>query len=219
MPIAQKKHATEAMVRALSNCELGGEARAIRSRRQTGVAAAVLSLWLTACAQGPGPHAPMAASLGAGTGARTVSTATSSCSEAPAAVAELERVAQELRAKGLALHARCHGAGQGWVMGLRVVDDLVASRTVRGPLAAGEDVDMGTPLGASLAGARYGAEGFSPDVEHNRAWLRALMARHQFDNLPDAWWHFARRDGGSPAKAAVPLPPAARTAAAGMAAR
>jgi len=38
-------------------------------------------------------------------------------------------------------------------------------------------------------------------VLHNRQWLRALMARHQFNNLPDAWWHFAQR-GVPPAQAA-----------------
>jgi len=51
---------------------------------------------------------------------------------------------------------------------------------------------MGTPAGAARSEAAAGATGFSPDVLHNRQWLRALMARHQFDNLPDAWWHFAQ---------------------------
>jgi len=54
---------------------------------------------------------------------------------------------------------------------------------------------MGTPSGV-LATA---TQNFSPDVHHNRQWLRALMARHQFDNLPDAWWHYAQR--GLPAQA------------------
>ncbi len=33
----------------------------------------------------------------------------------------------------------------------------------------------------------------SPDVHYNRQWLRAPMSRHQLDNLPGAWWHYAQR--------------------------
>ena len=75
---------------------------------------------------------------------------------------------------------------------------MKASKVVRGPLADGHDVDMGTPAGVELAGAAPHAQGFSPDVQHNREWLRGLMARHQFDALPDAWWHFTPR-GQAPA--------------------
>ena len=60
---------------------------------------------------------------------------------------------------------------------------------------------MGTPSGSVQTGASASAPGYSPDVVHNRQWLRALMARYQFDNLPDAWWHFAQR-GLPPAQAA-----------------
>ena len=98
----------------------------------------------------------------------------------------------------MALTASCHAASGAWVVQVRVVDGMKASKVVRGPLADGHDVDMGTPAGVQLAGAERGAEGFSPDVQHNRDWLRDLMARHQFDNPPNAWWHFAQR-GGVPA--------------------
>jgi D-alanyl-D-alanine dipeptidase len=92
----------------------------------------------------------------------------------------------------MALQATCNAASGGWVVQVQVVDGTKAHKVVHGPLADGQAVDMGTPAGAS---------GFSPDVLHNRQWLRALMARHQFDNLPDAWWHFAQR-GVPPAQAA-----------------
>lgn len=102
----------------------------------------------------------------------------------------------------MALKATCQAASGGWVMQVRVTDGAKASKVVRGPLADGHDVDMGTPAGVRLAGApAAAAQGFSPDVQHNRQWLHALMARHQFDNLPDAWWHFAQR-GVVPSQAA-----------------
>ena len=52
-----------------------------------------------------------------------------------------------LRAQGMALKTSCQ-AGQG-ALGVRVdvVDGLLASAVVRGPLAEGEPVDMGTPAG------------------------------------------------------------------------
>ena len=128
------------------------------------------------------------------------------CRETSDTRAALQGIAQELKEKGLAFRATCQAtaadrARGGWVVQVRVVDGLKASKVVRGPLADGHDVDMGTPPGVELAGAQPGAQGFSPDVQHNRDWLRGLMARHQFDNLPNAWWHFAQR-GAVPSKAA-----------------
>lgn len=115
--------------------------------------------------------------------------------------AALQRIAHELQTQGMSLQATCKPSSHGWTVQVRVVDGMKASKVVRGPLADGQNVDMGTPSGVALTGASVDAPGVSPDVQHNRHWLRALMARHQFDNLPDAWWHFAQR-GVSPAQAA-----------------
>ena len=93
----------------------------------------------------------------------------------------------------MALKTSCPPNLGGLQVQVRVIDGIKASKVVRGPLADGQDVDMGTPSGAALAGASGNARMFSPDVQHNRAWLTALMARHRFDNLPDAWWHFSQR--------------------------
>jgi D-alanyl-D-alanine dipeptidase len=110
----------------------------------------------------------------------------------------LQRVADELREHGLELQASCAGTEPGWVVQVLVVDGLKASKIVRGPLADGQGVDMGTPAGVNQAGAGAAASGFSPDVQFNRRWLRATMARHQFDNAGDAWWRFAQRGGATP---------------------
>lgn len=158
---------------------------------------AVAALALAACA-----HSPLAAVPGgadaarAGSAPEAASSEPAACRETPQARTALENIARELQAQGLVLRAACHAAGGqgGWMVQVRVVDGLKASRVVRGPLADGQDVDMGTPAGAALAGAQSGSQNFSPDVQHNREWLRLLMARHEFDNLPDAWWHFARRN-------------------------
>lgn len=157
---------------------------------------AVAALALAACVHSPLAAVPEGSDAGrAAATSEAISFEPAACRETPQARAALEGIARELEAQGLALRAACHaGSGRGgWVVQVRVVDGLKASRVVRGPLADGHDVDMGTPAGVALAAAQPGQQNFSPDVQYNRQWLRQLMARHQFDNLPDAWWHFARR--------------------------
>jgi D-alanyl-D-alanine dipeptidase len=123
------------------------------------------------------------------------------CPQDPAALSAFSQLAQQLRAQGMALNAQCRAASGAWVVQVMVVDGLKASKVVRGPLADGHEVDMGTPAGVPLGRAPANAHGFSPDVQYNRQWLRSLMAKHQFNNLPDAWWHFAQQHS-SPTRAA-----------------
>ena len=158
-----------------------------------------VALLLSACAHSPQAAVP---TPGLQSGAMPWGqTAISPCDKEPTAKPALERIGRELQSQGMALQANCNAASGGWVVQVQVVDGTKAHKVVRGPLADGQAVDMGTPAGAARAEAAAGAKGFSPDVLHNRQWLRALMARHQFDNLPDAWWHFAQR-GLPPAQAA-----------------
>ncbi len=164
--------------------------------------ALVVALLLTACVQSP--QAAVTTHQGAAQVAM-VSPQRVACAESASGRAALTAMERDLRSQGLALTAACHAASGGWVVQVRVIDGMKASQVVRGPLADGHDVDMGTPAGVELANAPLGVQGFSPDVEHNRQWLQALMARHQFDNLPDAWWHFARRGGEMPAAASTDM--------------
>ena len=158
-----------------------------------------VALLLSACAHSPQAAVP---TPGLQSGAMPWGqTAISPCDKEPTAKSALERIGRELQSQGMALQATCNAASGGWVVQVQVVDGTKAHKVVRGPLADGQAVDMGTPAGAARSEAAAGAKGFSPDVLHNRQWLRALMARHQFDNLPDAWWHFAQR-GLPPAQAA-----------------
>lgn len=168
---------------------------ALRVARCLWVAAAV---WLVACVHNP--QAAVAAAAAEGPALRVGLAHTTACQGTPAAHTALQRMADELQAQGLALQATCQASNAGWVVQVWVVDGMKARQVVRGPLADGQGVDMGTPPGLALVDAPASAHGFSPDVLHNRQWLRALMARYQFDNLPDAWWHFSQR-GGVPAQA------------------
>lgn len=114
------------------------------------------------------------------------------CVQQADATASMEQLAAQLRANGLALKARCRADTGAWVVQVEVIDGFKASKVVRGPLADGEPVDMGTPAGLVMQGANLGASGFSPDVIYNRQWLRKVMAQHRFDNLSQGWWLFAQ---------------------------
>jgi len=178
----------------------GSRCAAVSSRtRWSSVATALL---MAACVHSPQAAVPASSeSLAAHTA--PVQGASAGCTDTAASRSALQGITQELKAQGLAFRASCQVAQSrsGWVVQVQVLDGMKASKVVRGPLADGHDVDMGTPPGVELAGAQTGAQGFSPDVQHNRDWLRGLMARHQFDNLPTAWWHFAQR-GSVPASTA-----------------
>ena len=58
------------------------------------------------------------------------------------------------------------------------------------PLAEGEDVDMGTPFDWFGTQSHTDDTTLAPDVQHNRRWLRTLLQRHGFRNLPEEWWHY-----------------------------
>lgn len=159
--------------------------------------AAVAGAFLVACTlmpAGPTPAAALDDAVAPG-----VPTFGAGCAPTAATRESLGRIAQELRGQGMALEATCQPGAAGWVVKVRVVDGTRAARTVRGPLADGHEVDMGTLAGVAQAQAQAQAQvasGLSPDVQHNRQWLRGLMARHQFDGMPRAWWLFAERGTG-----------------------
>ena len=73
---------------------------------------------------------------------------------------------------------------------LMVVDAQRASKWVRGPLADGIEVDMGTPFDMFDEQSHTDNAKQSPDVQHNRRWLRTLMQRNGWKNLPEEWWHY-----------------------------
>lgn len=75
---------------------------------------------------------------------------------------------------------------------LWVVDGDLAAETVRGPLADGEEVDMGrAALEPGEEQRPDASDELPPDVLHNRGWLRAAMSSQGFRSVADKWWAFA----------------------------
>ena len=73
---------------------------------------------------------------------------------------------------------------------LVVVDAMRASKVVRGRLTDGQEVDMGSPFDLFDVRSHTDNPDLSPDVQHNRRWLRALLGQTGFRNLPEEWWHY-----------------------------
>lgn len=117
--------------------------------------------------------------------------------------ATLARDGMALRVLGcpqLAPAAKAAAAQQVLAVAVLVVDGERAAKTVRGPLADGELLDMGSAAPQARSGLvqrvsiqAQQVENVSPDVLHNRAWLRALMGRQGLRAVPDTWWAFAPR--------------------------
>lgn len=126
--------------------------------------------------------------------------------------ARLQAVQASLAREGLALRvlgcpqlasgANAGAAQQVLAVAVLVVDGERASQTVRGPLADGELLDMGSAAPQARAGlvqcVRTSGQGkefedVSPDVLHNRAWLRSLMGREGLRAVPGNWWAFVPR--------------------------
>ncbi|MDR0216356.1 MAG: M15 family metallopeptidase [Comamonas sp.] len=96
----------------------------------------------------------------------------------------------ELFKRGYIAEKSGHSRASTVDMTLVVVDATRAAKRVRGPLADGIDVDMGTPFDMFDEQSHTEDASQSPDVQHNRLWLRALMQSHGWKNLPEEWWHY-----------------------------
>lgn len=121
--------------------------------------------------------------------------------------ATLAREGMALRVLGcpqLASSAKGAADQQVLAVAVLVVDGVRAARTVRGPLADGELLDMGSAAPRAEAApapqrvraaalAQPPDDALSPDVLYNRAWLRTLMGREGLRAVPDRWWAFVPR--------------------------
>lgn len=96
----------------------------------------------------------------------------------------------ELFKRGYIAEKSGHSRASTVDMTLLVVDARRASKWVRGPLAEGIEVDMGTPFDLFDEQSHTDNAQQSPDVQHNRRWLRSLMQRNGWKNLPEEWWHY-----------------------------
>jgi D-alanyl-D-alanine dipeptidase len=189
----------------------------------------VLALALSSCAMlppqgaaGQGAAGQGAAGQGAaGQGAAQASTGSEiaavlsqpECRRLAGQRAQLQAVQDTLARQGMALRvlgcpqlasgARGAAAQQVLAVAVLVVDGERAAQTVRGPLADGELLDMGSAVPQAATGlaqrvssaslAQPPDDALSPDVLFNRAWLRALMGRQGLRAVPGTWWAFTAR--------------------------
>ena len=100
----------------------------------------------------------------------------------------------ELFQRGYIAEKSGHSRGSTVDLTLVVVDGLRAAKVLRGPLADGQEVDMGSPFDMFDVRSHTENADLSPDVQHNRRWLRALLAQQGFRNLPEEWWHYTLAD-------------------------
>ena len=97
---------------------------------------------------------------------------------------------KELFQRGYIAEKSGHSRGSTVDLTAVVVNALRASKVVRGPLAEGMEVDMGTSFDWFGAQSHTANPTLAPDVQDNRRWLRALLQRHGFRNLSEEWWHY-----------------------------
>lgn len=84
-----------------------------------------------------------------------------------------------------------------------VADSETASRFVRGPLADGEEVDMGAAslivpresLGDDRGTEYTVGDEVAPDVQFNRHWLAQLMLSRGWQAVAGYWWAFVPQVG------------------------
>ena len=101
---------------------------------------------------------------------------------------------QELFSRGYIAERSGHSRASTVDMSLVVVDAAAARRVLQGALAAQREVDMGTPFDLFDERSHTETQLVAAAARHNRLWLRALMERHGWRNLPEEWWHFTLRD-------------------------
>ena len=97
---------------------------------------------------------------------------------------------EELFQRGYIAERSGHSRASTVDMTLVVLDGVRARSVLAGPLADGQEADMGTPFDLFDELSHTDNAELPPDVQHNRHWLRALMQRHGWRNLPEEWWHF-----------------------------
>lgn len=97
---------------------------------------------------------------------------------------------EELFKRGYIAEKSGHSRASTVDVTLVVVDVQRASQVVFGQLANGQEVDMGTPFDMFDELSHTDNPDLSHDVRRNRQWLRNVMERHGWRNLPEEWWHY-----------------------------
>ena len=100
----------------------------------------------------------------------------------------------ELFARGYIAEKSGHSRASTADLTLVVRDPVRAAQVIAGPVALGQEVDMGTPFDLFDEHSHTEDAEQPPAVRRNRLWLRALMQSHGWRNLPEEWWHYTLVD-------------------------
>ena len=107
----------------------------------------------------------------------------------------------QLEQRGFITPQSSHSRGSAVDLTLVVTDAVRAAQVLQGPLAQGEEVDLGTPYGLMDARALGNSDAVSPDVKYNRAWLRGQMQQQGLVPEDGRWWHFRLQNEPYPKQA------------------
>ncbi|MDX3907839.1 MAG: M15 family metallopeptidase [Pigmentiphaga sp.] len=102
---------------------------------------------------------------------------------------------ESLLERGYLAQRSSHSRGSTVDLALAALDPgQTAALPTRGPLLPNGEVDMGTPFDLFDVKSHTDNPDLPEDVRHNRQFLKGLMARHGFRNLPEEWWHYTLAD-------------------------
>ncbi|MBS0402362.1 MAG: M15 family metallopeptidase [Proteobacteria bacterium] len=96
----------------------------------------------------------------------------------------------ELFARGYIAERSGHSRASTVDLSLVVLDAAAARTVLLGPIADGHEIDMGTPFDLFDERSHTDNPTLGVTERHNRQWLRAVMQRHGWRNLPEEWWHY-----------------------------
>ncbi|MEZ5608191.1 MAG: M15 family metallopeptidase [Burkholderiaceae bacterium] len=96
----------------------------------------------------------------------------------------------ELFARGYIAERSGHSRASTVDLTLVVLDAARARGVLLGSIAQGQEIDMGTPFDLFDERSHTDNPALGVSVRHNRQWLRAVMERHGWRNLPEEWWHY-----------------------------
>ena len=96
----------------------------------------------------------------------------------------------ELFSRGYIAERSGHSRASTVDLTLVALDATKARGVLLGPITNGREIDMGTPFDLFDERSHTDNPRLAVSVRHNRQWLRALMERHSWRNLPEEWWHY-----------------------------
>lgn len=96
----------------------------------------------------------------------------------------------ELFARGYIAEKSGHSRASTVDLTLIVTRPELARTVLQGDLVQGQEVPMGTPFDWFGEASHTDSRAQPLPIQHNRRWLKTVMERHGWINLPEEWWHY-----------------------------